>query len=497
MANRITLLLLFISLTAFAQNRNSNWCFGDSAGVFFNGSSTTLFTSAIKSRGSAISVSDSTGQLLFYSYTRVTVSGKTTLVKNKNHQLMQNGNDIIGEGWYQELVSIPAPGNSNQYYLFSTGVTGGGGQTGLYYSLIDMTLDGGLGGVTLKNIALQNYYADDCVQAIKHGNGRDWWIINRRWQAFTDEFYEFLITPQGITGPTIFHLGSAVNSGFYRLTFSRSGNKMIGVTTQGLIELFDFDRCTGTLNFVQNIHPQITSGNIPNYWGAAFSPNERYLYISGFPDPTAENYLFQFDLLAANIYGSIDTLWYYPQSVDGIGHLKLAPDGKIYLAMAWYDGVNFNYPYPDTTFNVVNNNLSVINYPDSAGVACDFQPFSFNLGTGRCYWGLPNNPDYEMGAIPPCDSLTTVDEFSSIVNSELFIFYHPTWHIAFINAKDLKGKSYVLSVFDLMGKEIYREEDKVDKYFTKDLNCSEFANGMYIVTLQTEKEKLVKRFVKE
>jgi hypothetical protein len=79
------------------------------------------------------------------------------------------------------------------------------------------------------------------------------------------------------------------------------------------------------------------------------------------------------------------------------------------------------------------------------------------------------------------------------------VFYHSGWQIAFINAKDLKGKKCSLSVYDLMGREVYASTSLsiTGGYFTKDLNCAAFANGVFIVRLQTEKETLVKRFVKE
>jgi hypothetical protein len=491
----LSIITLLSSFLSFAQNRNSNWCFGDSAGINFNGTNTTLFTAALKTRGSAISVSDSIGQLLFYAYTRATISGNTTRVINSNHVLMQNGGSIVGEGWYQELCAVPSPGNPNLYYLFSVGEAGSS-QLGLFYSVIDMSQNSGLGAVILKNVQLQSYYADDCVKAIKHGNGRDWWVISREWQTVNDSFYEYLISPSGVGSVNTLHVGTAVNSGFYHFTFSKSGSKMAAVTTQGLIELFDFDRCTGLITYRQTI--QVPASPIRDFFSCEFSPSERYLYVSALGN-THPTYLIQFDLSAANILLSADTLWTYTATPQAGGFLKLAPNNKIYFACAWYDGMNFNYPYPDTAFYTVNNNLSVINYPDSPGAACDFQPFSFNLGlTARCYWGLPNNPDYEMGAMAPCDSLTTIDDGQlTIDNGKLFVFYHSGWQIAFINAKDLKGKSYSLSVFDLMGKEVYREEGKADRYFTKDLNCAEFANGIYIVSLQTEREKLVERFVKE
>ncbi|MBK7388264.1 MAG: hypothetical protein IPI23_04070 [Bacteroidetes bacterium] len=72
--------------------------------------------------------------------------------------------------------------------------------------------------------------------------------------------------------------------------------------------------------------------------------------------------------------------------------MKLAPDGKIYLSCAYYDGISFNYPYNSTEYNTTNMYLSVINYPDSLGTACGYNPFSFYLGGKRTYYGLPNNP---------------------------------------------------------------------------------------------------------
>jgi hypothetical protein len=139
---------------------------------------------------------------------------------------------------------------------------------------------------------------------------------------------------------------------------------------------------------------EATSAPYPFYWGAEFSPNEQVLYVSKYTDslPDYPSYLIQFDLNAANVFASADTLWNYHTTPIAAGRLKLAPDGKIYFATLWCDGVNFPYPYPDTAYNSVNNNLSVINYPDNLGLSCDFQPFSVNLGSGRCYAGLPNNP---------------------------------------------------------------------------------------------------------
>ena len=88
----------------------------------------------------------------------------------------------------------------------------------------------------------------------------------------------------------------------------------------------------------------------------------------------------------------------------------------------------------------------------------------------------------------------------------MFVTYISEWEKAFINAKGLRGKNCVLEIFDITGKVIYNNarehslphgEGWGGAYFTQDVNCAAFAKGMYLVSLTTEKEKLVKKFVKE
>ena len=78
---------------------------------------------------------------------------------------------------------------------------------------------------------------------------------------------------------------------------------------------------------------------------------------------------------------------YYP------GQLKRGPDSKIYLA-----GYSYGHPYSDTCcYDTLTMYLSVINSPDSAGLACNFTPFSFYLGGNRTYSCLPDIPNYQIG----------------------------------------------------------------------------------------------------
>jgi hypothetical protein len=193
-------------------------------------------------------------------------------------------------------------------------------------------------------------------------------------------------------------------------------------------------------------------------------------------------------------------IYTYPPSVYELGFLKLGPDGKIYVANGYYNGQQNFYPYADSMYNYVNMNLSVINNPNSPNSSCDLQPYSFYLGGKRGYLGLPNNPDYNLGSLAGsiCDTLSVNTYEPILEKSELKVFYQSSWKIAFINAQKLSGKNYLLSVFDINGRVLYHEDGRLSStYFTKNLSFENFANGAYFVSLSTERERLVERFVKE
>ncbi len=496
---------LICALPIFAQ-RNNVWCFGDSSGINFNnGGAPFPITTAFQTRGTCTSISDNAGNLLFYANTRSGVSvSNTGLVWNNQHQLMQNGDSILGQGWYYEMTIIPDPGSDSSYYLFSIGVTNSS-LPGLYYSKIDFDMQNPLGVVAQKNIQLLNFRMVDCLLAVKHGNGRDWWVIARESTVHlgtsNNSWYVFLVSPTGISGGNVQNFGSLNTTNSGRLSFDSAANRICFANGASLVELYDFDRCTGVVSNPINIEPTGQFQPFPLYWSCEFSPSGQFLYVGGYMWNDS-SYLWQFDTWAANITATKTLIWQsnYPVYYV-IGQLKRAPDGKIYLSNGWVDTTgNYQFPYLSNQYYPENMNLSVINSPDLPGAACNFQPYSFYLGGKRTYWGLPNNPDYDLGPFigSPCDTLVGMNEPISPNNSEMFVYYANNWQTAFINAKHLTGNRYSLDVYDIMGKSVFRESGALNPpYFTKNLNCSSFAKGVYTVVLITEKERLVNRFVRE
>ena len=501
MSSKLALICIFFSSLIGSKlnaQRGNIWVFGDSALIDFNSPIPTTGHSVIKSRGTSASICDHNGSLLFStSYdTDVLIAGVAGgEVYDSAHNLMQNGDNLKYGGWYQEAIIIPNPSDSNKYYIFHVGVTN---YYGLYYSEIDLSLNGGLGAITQKNVQLLNLKSIICISAEKHGNGRDWWLFFKTYGSnANNDIYKFLVSPTGISGPFIQSIGELTTAGLVQMVINNKGNQMAILNYVGMIELVDFDRCNGQFSNYKLIKQNVTVPPVPGIISGAFSPDGTKLYVS---TQYNDSYLLQFNLQDSLPQNTVDTIHQFTIPIDVGGFLKLAPDNKIYWSCAWNDGVTFNYPYPDTSYNVYNTYLSVINSPDSLGAACDFQPYSFYLGGGRTYYGLPNNPNYDLGPLvgSVCDTLTVgLSEITNYKNN-ITVYYDAGWQMAFVNAKGLKGKNYTFQLYNLNGQLVLQEQGKLNtEYFTKDLSLVNNASGIYLVRLITEKEVLTTKFIKD
>jgi WD40 repeat protein len=316
-------------------------------------------------------------------------------------------------------------------------------------------------------------------------------------------FYLYLATPQGLSGPFIQNVGTSVSSGagFRRNEFSKDGTKLFSSTTTGLIELYDFNRCTGIISTPTIISQYSLAAPVKSFWSLAVSPDKSKMYVTttNTGATSDSSFLIQFDLNSSNILGTSDTLFALKRPQE-FANMQIGPDNKLYIC-TWYTAADgcFDYLYCDSTRNQTNLNLSVVNYPDSLGAACDFQPFSFYLGGKRAYCGLPNNPNYELGPLlgSSCDTLTVGIAENPMYSNNIIVYYDGDWETAFINAKNLRGKHFKFELFNINGQLIKQEEGQLNsEFYTQNLNMSSYADNIYIVRLITEKEVLTTRFVK-
>ena len=416
--------ILITSTLSFSQGEASHWYFGSGAGLIFDTntdtvSPTSAAASTINTNEGCSSISDSNGNLLFYT------DGRN--VWDKNHQMMPNADYFNGSGLLGDPSStssgliIPRPGNSDNYYIFTVDEphhnnawafpnqgpadvngnsisqyddnNGNGGfvpnnddgfNNGLNYSLVDLTLNGGNGDVVPieKNRPLLTYDPNDQQQAsfkcsekitaIEHDDGQSYWVLSH----FLDVFYAFRVDANGVnTTPVTSQITPLASINGYRrnsigyLKSSPDGTKLAichneqGNTqgqssngSTGSFWIYDFDDVTGTVSNPVNL---LSNSSV---YGTAFSTDSSKVYA------TANDAVSQFDLNAIDVSTSRTIIH---QQNSFIGALQLAPNGKIYAA------------------NTANRfSLDVINNPDELGLLSNYvaggQPLaagtSSNLG---------------------------------------------------------------------------------------------------------------------
>ena len=499
------ILLCFILINHFlsAQQQNNIWCFGDSSGIDFNNINNPLpIASGMRGRGSCVSICDSSGNLVLYSFTVESTGAWSTHVFNNTHTSIAGADSITGEAWYSELALLPKPYDTTGklFDLFSIGLAGSP-SPGLYVTTIDMNLNGGIGGLLQENLQIDNLDHADCLTAIQHGNGEDWWLISKKRTLPITTYNRFFV--YHVSGDTAIPLpnqdfNDMTDVAFSKIIWHPSGNKFMLINVRGYMKEFNFDRCSGQISLNNNIYNEQISNFSRPFWSGAYSSNGNLFYTArtsyggNYGD---YNYLLQYDLTATDIPASCDTLDSTLYPIADCGDLRLAPDGKIYYSQAYPWG----FPYKDTMYNYINMNLGVINDPNVVGGGCNFQPFSFYLGGKRTYYGLPNNPNYSLGPLvsSPCDTLST--SITTIaIKPKLNLFYHYSWQTLFINANHLKGKEITLQIVDLSGRMVYTSKSTTaPPYFTKQVPMSGWSDGLYIVSLSTDKEIISGKFVKE
>lgn len=321
------------------QSSNGLWYFGNLMGLDFSSGSATPDYAAynnntITTLEAATVISDSLGQLIFYS------DGDT--VWDKNHQsVITNLSGTMSESKSQ-IIAFRKPGSPNHYMLFhgtaSEDVLG----KVKYSELID-TLN------TILPYRLNDsipYPAGvtacgEKIAAVPHCNGTDMWLVYSPANYSISNpllermFLVNLVTSNGVTNaaqssaiPDVYTYPNTTpsNNPVGQIKFSYDGKKML--TNGGWGPLFaDFNNITGAISNVQ-----IADLNYYNAYTLSFSPDAKSIYyISGVNG----------EVSGVTISPTIGQPVLVYQGSIGLGDnagIQLAPDSLIYLT---HRGRNF------------------------------------------------------------------------------------------------------------------------------------------------------------
>lgn len=323
------LLALFISAGSFAQYytpQNRVWAFGYGGGVDFNSGSPVPFTSSMASNEGCASICDPTGNLLFYTNGRV--------VYNRTGATMPGGSSIVSfntNSTSQGAIIVPVLSNANQYYIFSLEEASYSiPHCHLAYSIVDMTLDGGMGDVlsTARGIILDTFLSKHMTAV--SGDGCNVWLVTHK--RLNMDFVARSITTAGINPPVTSTAGTYTGTylNIYGDMVASPDRRHIAMAVESSmpngLELYDFNPLTGVVSNRQVLD------SINNCYGIEFSPDNSKLYTVrdgvGSSGTIVDQYEVSLPTTAA-IISSRNTVYY--GGIATLSALRLGPDGRIYL----------------------------------------------------------------------------------------------------------------------------------------------------------------------
>ncbi|WP_273444842.1 gliding motility-associated C-terminal domain-containing protein [Neolewinella agarilytica] len=275
------LLLLSVPLSAQPERQGENWHFGRAISVSFaTGTPVLAPPSAMDAFEGVVSMSDANGQLLFYTNGGGQPAGNNQspgIIWNRNHEVMHDMRGEEGGGFSarQSAIAMPDPaGEAGVYYLFTMeesefdvggAIPGQPNGRGLSYFIIDMNLNGGLGGVRLAN---QNVIdlVYEALSATPMASGEGFWIVCH---SSNDDAPFIVVTPltaSGVGTPVVVPRPAGDVGGIIK--FSPDGQF---IWLDGSV--FAFDAVTGTISENSSLDfPDVDPGSV------TFTPDSRFLY---------------------------------------------------------------------------------------------------------------------------------------------------------------------------------------------------------------------------
>jgi gliding motility-associated-like protein len=371
-------LLVVLQVPVHAQKEANNWVFGGFGGANFSCTSPEIFFTPFDGLEGGASISSPNGELLFFT--------NGDVVWNKDFRVMPNGRNLGGlctnyanfSSSSQSSLIVPHPGIPHQYYIFTTDCAEDGFVAGLRYSIVDLSLNGGLGDVIEKDKPLVGLVAEK-IAAVFQPNGRDVWVVTHG--VLSNSFFAFSISDSGLNVvPVISNTGQVHPGGRGYLKFSPDGQRLVatsfvGSSNDGILpELFTFNRITGAVT-----SDFILPTSSKSIYGASFSPNSKLLYTTcAWTCSEVNRVIDQFNLEAGTPQEIVDQKFTIP--TPGLyGALQLGIDGQLY------------YLSFEQNNNGITNYLSVISFPNLPGASCkpiqQYVPLPCWIGPS---WGLPN-----------------------------------------------------------------------------------------------------------
>jgi len=326
-----------------------------------------------------------------------------------------------------------------------------------------------VGEVTEKNSIIQyDSIFTGNLTAVKHANNESWWLIavmpwSNRYNTFLfnegviETSFEQSLGPPHINGET----------GAGQSHFTPDGTQYIVFLPLSGLKIFDFDRLTGELSFVEAIPPPPQPPNAVASGGCAISSNSRFVYVSNYTE------VYQYDLWANDISESkvlIDTFnnTFSPFAVNFM-FMERAPDCRIYI----------------NSSSAVDR-MHVILHPDRKGKSCELIQAGVEL---PAFHGasLSHFPNYRLDTnIPYCDSsiqiVTSARPVFARQDIPVKVFPNPFQETLTFEFPEVLAIPLTVELFDLMGRRVFTSVIPAGKDQIS-VTLPELSAGVYVYRL--------------
>ncbi|MEO8473403.1 MAG: gliding motility-associated C-terminal domain-containing protein [Chryseolinea sp.] len=344
------------------QDQRANiWYFGNHAGIDFNPlpndpGPRAISNPVMNAPEGTSTISDRNGQVVFF----------TDGDKVWNRDNVEIATGIGGDpASAQSTLIVPVPGDETLYYIFtSKEVYNATGQYEVRYSLFDLKLNGGTGGLVQQNVLL---FARSTERLTGNAN----WLIAHEYG--NNNFRSYKITVDGISSPVVSSIGSDHSlatqengQGYMEL----GGNNKLAVAlstpgTSNVVEIFDFADSSGVVSNFKSANLNTPNGEV---YGLEFAGQYLFATVNNLGGGSQIQQI-SFDSLAN------PQVKKPPFTVSGekLGAIQSGPDGQIYVAVDGAAALSTITIPPDTT--------TLLTYNDAA--------FPL-LGGSNSNLGLPN-----------------------------------------------------------------------------------------------------------
>lgn len=311
------------------DQRANIWYFGQNAGIDFNVQPPLAITGPLNTPEGCSVISDRNGEVIFSTdgvrvYDKNDVEITTTLVLGVPTPIPVPPGIGGEQGSTQSALIFPVQGDETIFYIFTTQQVHGSNTYELRYSLYDIKLNGGNGGLTEYNKLLFTRSTERIT-----GNGQ--WLIAHEYG--NNSFRAYQITTNGIGNPVISSLGSdhLLTEELNGQGYMELGGDLLAVAlstspTSNVMEVFDFTDSTGVVTNFRSVNLNTTLGQV---YGVEVVGNKILTTIKGSPNSFLREVYIDFQN---------NPILIPPTAASGpiaaeLGAIQIGPDGTLYVAV--------------------------------------------------------------------------------------------------------------------------------------------------------------------